>query len=403
VVAFWPYGHYDYSFNPHCGHGRLAANDAQPGVGTMAVNNKVIRKFKPKTAAPPHPAAIPVASAPAAPPLPPPAREIPSAVPISLPVSRPAPAANDIESTIAAPEALLVPPIPGQKIHRLQSAIQKEKTGIILDGGSSGIAGLAAAAEKAVQSKIEEFREQMQNYLEVCDSLASDNWQPQDLIDVLHMLILSLGMDVVSMVLLDPVHPAQLAETVVSRGYGTPPSAEVLACWQGAVADDGRGIQWPRLMEIAADKGNALSQWLAREDLHSFGYVPIRDHHRIHGFLLVGAHAGKDPSPLASGILEVAGGRIGLSLAVRPGALPREVASAPQATAPAGMDEIRAAIQDLRAQLTRAAGGIGMLRDGLAGGDASPEECRDLVEQCANAIAEGTRLLRRLASGANGN
>lgn len=285
----------------------------------MAVNNKVIRKFKPKSATAQRPAAIPLvpASSAASVPLPPPAREIPSAMPISLPISRPAPGAADIESTIAAPAALAAPPVPGQKIHRLQSAIQKEKTGIILDGGS-GISGLAEAAEKAVQGKIEEFRDQMQNYLEVCDSLASDTWEPKDLIDVLHMLVLSLGMDVVSMVLMDPGQPGRLAEAVVSRGYRMPPGGDVRACWQEAVGADGRGIHWQRLMEVAADNENALSSWLAQEDLYSYGYVPIRDHHRIHGFLLIGAHGGKEPSPLASGLLEVAGGRIGLSLAVRP-------------------------------------------------------------------------------------
>ncbi len=363
----------------------------------MAVNNKVIRKFKPKMAAGPRPAAIPLASAPAAAPspLPPPAREIPSAMPISLPIPHsapPAPVAPDIESTIAAPAALAAPPIPGQRIHRLQSAIQKEKTGIILDGGS-GIKGLAEAAEKAVQAKIEEFRDQMQNYLEVCDSLASDTWEPQDLIDVLHMLVLSLGMDVVSMVLMDPRQPGRLAEAVVSRGYRTPPGVEVRACWQGAVGLEGRGIQWQRLMEISADNENALSSWLAQEDLHSYGYVPIRDNHRIHGFLLIGAHGGKEPSPLASGLLEVAGGRIGLSLAVRPDfASARHEGMAAEAAPP----ELKGAIQELRSQLTRATGCVGMLREGV-GTDISPDECRDLVEQCATALAESTRLLRRLA------
>jgi hypothetical protein len=361
----------------------------------MAVNNKLIRKFKPKQSA----VSGKVISSPSAPSnmdlaaadehggmyaSPPPARELPSAVPISLPLPRPG---LDIESTIPGP-ASLASPVPGQKVHRLQSAIQKEKTGIIRDLSLADADPSEESPDKVIQAKVEEFRDQLQNYLEVCDSIAHDQWSPQDVIDVLHMLVRSLNLDVVTMVLADSEQPGQLVAPLVSRGYRTPPGSGVRECWQEAVNPDGRGINWQALMGISANNGNALSAWLARENLHSYGYVPIRDNHVVHGFLLIGSHEKKDASPLASALLELCGGRIGLSLATRH----------------AGGDwpeTVLGSVCEIRDQFTLIMGCFEMLRENVKG--MCPADSRELLDQCGVALTESIRLLDHLTAAAAGS
>jgi hypothetical protein len=359
----------------------------------MAVNHKLV-KFKPKQS-PVSGKTVPAVSGfrnsgvalPGEPggmdTVPPPARELPSAMPISLPLPH-----SGQDGDIGLPlsgEGISASPLPGQKIHRLQSTIQKEKTGVIRDSSLEEPEPPEQSPDKAIQSRVEEFRDQLQSYLEVCDSIGHDQWSPQDVIDVLHMLIRSLNLDVVSMVLTDPEQPGQLGAPVVSRGYRTPPGSGVRECWQQAVNSDGRGINWQTLMGISADSGNALSKWLARESLHSYGYVPIRDNHVVHGFLLIGAHEKKDPSPLASALLELTGGRIGLSLAARH-------------TGGDWPDTVLSSVCEIRDQFTLIMGCFEMLRENVKG--VCPADSRELLDQCGVALTESIRLLDHLTAAA---
>jgi len=383
----------------------------------MAANPLPIRRFKTKSTVPPKlvtlprnldmaaqeessgmysmpkskslpPAATPVPAPPA--PTPGiPVRELPSAVPVltAKPTSVPAgPTATSLADVLSSSSC--ISPVPGRKIHRLQAVIQREKTATGLPEAKTVAPGLTESQDKVVRNQFEGFREQVQNYLEVCDSVARESWRPSEVIDILHVLIRSLGLEVVSMVLFPNVRLPDLDE-MVSRGFRTPPGNEVRECWRRALRENGRGLSWQRLMAVTADKDHALAAWLSQENLGAYGYVPIRDFHLNYGFLFVGSYDRKEPSPLASGLLELAGGRLGLTLAVRnasSGALPEAALRS---------------VQELRNQFSLLAGCFELLRE-HAGEDAEAGERRDLIEQGEAAMAESIRLLEQLSNPAGG-
>ncbi len=164
----------------------------------------------------------------------------------------------------------------------------------------------------STRSEAEDLQEQVALYWEVCDSLLGGA-RLESIADLLHLLVTSLNLDVVSLVMLDPDNPDKL-EVVASRGYKDPPQPAVADCWGNAL--DKGALDWAKLMKLAENKDNDVSYWIVVEGLHSVGYVPIRDSSKIHGFLFVGAHDKEQkPSPLASNLLDACGSRIGLARA----------------------------------------------------------------------------------------
>ncbi|MBN1863663.1 MAG: hypothetical protein JW808_02045 [Victivallales bacterium] len=169
--------------------------------------------------------------------------------------------------------------------------------------------------EKMIEMKVDEMTEQVTNLLEVADSLLNPEWTPESVIDVVHLLVRSLNLDVVCMVLpaLRELGPSKCA---LSRGFKHRPGKEVLDIWFDTYNPD-TGIDWKKLMAVAADKNSYSSYWIVEEGLDCIGYVPLRDGNFIHGFLFVASNGKKEQSSLTSPLLDLCGSHIGLSYAVK--------------------------------------------------------------------------------------
>ncbi len=161
----------------------------------------------------------------------------------------------------------------------------------------------------------ESFKEQLQNYLELCDSISSPRWTFQQIIDTLYVLIESLNLDTITVAFINFADGKTLVP-LVSRGYRLSPSDTIRAIWEKAIGD-GPSVSWNSLMTIAANSSSELSKWVAKESLASIGYVPIHDNKTIYGFMFLGSHEKKVQSPIASALLELCGSRLGIILALR--------------------------------------------------------------------------------------
>lgn len=250
------------------------------------------KKVRPPMAVPevepasPPPAAKPATPAPTpahVPPVPPP--------PAPAPVAPPIPIAQPVEMP---PPLIPMPPL--------------EKTmlrGRIVQAPSAPVNAPPHFKET------EDLKEQVGNYLEICDSCMEDECEPTDVIDLIHELIMSLNLDVVSMALIDPALNGRFKK-VVSRGYDIPPTHEVIGCWEMALTAKSE-LLWDKLMLIATDKKTELAYWVVKEHLDSVGYVPIRDGHNLYGFLFVASKTKKEHSIIKSELLDACGTRLGLA------------------------------------------------------------------------------------------
>ncbi len=152
----------------------------------------------------------------------------------------------------------------------------------------------------------QECKELLEEYCNVCDNLAEDT-APTDLIDVLEAFVKSLGLDAVSLVLMK----SGKLEKVISRGYKTPPPAEISGMFQECIADD--SIDWDKMLETVEMPEGILAKWLESEDLARIGYIPVTDGKKISGILISASYGEQEISPLASILLEICGGRIALA------------------------------------------------------------------------------------------
>ncbi len=171
--------------------------------------------------------------------------------------------------------------------------------------------------QKILENEAENYKDQVQSFVDLCETLSSPGWQFVDVIDYIHMLVRSVNLDVLSIILTEPSEKGKFSQ-VVSRGYKSAPGPQIIVEWEPAVTADAT-VNWDKLMEIAADKNTKICRWILGEGLHSVGYVPIHDNTKIYGFMLVGVYENKMQSALASSLLELCGNRIGLVLETRRG------------------------------------------------------------------------------------
>jgi len=167
--------------------------------------------------------------------------------------------------------------------------------------------------DQQLDIKIEELSDQVNIALEVADSLLDPDWTPEKIIDIVHVLVRSMNLDVVSMVLPAMNYP-EPRDNVLSRGYDISPRKAVINLWLNSF-DTEIGIDWKKLMDLAEDTKSELAYWVIHEGLYSIGYVPIRDGRYIYGFLFVAATEKKAQSSLTASLLDLCGSRIGLSYA----------------------------------------------------------------------------------------
>jgi len=230
--------------------------------------------------------------------------------------------------------------------------------------------------QKILENEAENYKDQVQAYVDVCEILSKPGWQIADIVDYIHMLVRSVNLDVLSIVITDPSDKKKFLP-VASRGFKSSPSAQVVSCWLPAISEEGT-ILWDELLEAAFDKKNRLAKWIAREGLNFVGYVPLHDNKKIYGFLLVAVASDKKaPSALASPLLELCGGRIGLVLESR-----RSIGSLPEKAA-----QTVKLVQDHLAMLTS------YLEVLKISARINPEEVVSTADKCLKTIAESKKMI----------
>ena len=281
------------------------------------------------------------------------------------------PPLNSVPEPISMPTQINVPAAPpvGQRTGSFDKKPQKK----VLRG------------KPAVQTDFEDLKDEVASYLEVCDSCLSDHTDTQDIVDVVHMLVRSLNMDVLTIALLDE-KKENLIEQIASRGYKTAPTKTVIACWEKAIIK-GDGLDWKRLMKVAGNTQTELAYWIIHEGLDSIGYVPIRDNKTIYGFLFVAAKESKKQSPLTSPLLDACGSRLGMMTAQK-----YNKGDWPQSILNLGTD--------IRNQFSLIMGYFEMLKEGQS---MPPENYNALLEHCNNSIMESTQILDSMTTEAGIN
>lgn len=166
-----------------------------------------------------------------------------------------------------------------------------------------------------IKHDVENLKKQLQNYSDIFDNIAGVKWEPRTIIDALYVLVKSLSMDAVSIQLIDFSNPGKFQPTV-SRGYKNPPSFEVTSILEAAISPDGPSLHWPRFLGIVESTQTVLAQWIAGESISRIGYAPIHDGKKILGFIIAAGYENREPSPLASPLLEMCGSGLGLSLGI---------------------------------------------------------------------------------------
>lgn len=163
-----------------------------------------------------------------------------------------------------------------------------------------------------IKHDAEAYRQQVQYYSDIFQSITGSNWTPTGLISQIHILVKSLGLDAVSIMMIDTQDAGKLTEPV-SRGFKNPPGVELSSLLSVAVNAGHRSIDWRILMDIVADESNLMGVWVKAEGICMTGFVPITDNHSILGFLMVSSYSENEPSPLASPILELCGSGLGIT------------------------------------------------------------------------------------------
>lgn len=169
--------------------------------------------------------------------------------------------------------------------------------------------------EDLLEIEMENIEEQINNYLEFCDTISGKAWAPEDIIDILYVMTMSMDLDAVSIILIDPEKPEHFLPVVV-RGFKSKPTDDVIELLESAIIPEKPSINWDKLISITGETEVVLAMWLLHEGLKSFSYVPIHDGQRIFGFLMLGNYEKKEHSPIRNQIMELSGGRLGLTLVV---------------------------------------------------------------------------------------
>jgi hypothetical protein len=170
--------------------------------------------------------------------------------------------------------------------------------------------------QEYLDKSLSSMKLQLNNYQDVCSKISVGRWELVDVVDYLHILVKSLNFDAVSLLIIDPEHPGKFLP-MVSRGYLSPPPIEVESYWTSCFSADKMSLEWNKLLSLAQRAESPLVEWMDAEDIFRIGYSPVQDGEKITGFMIISSYKDKNLSPLASALLELCGGHIGLALAAR--------------------------------------------------------------------------------------
>ena len=163
----------------------------------------------------------------------------------------------------------------------------------------------------ADDSELEFLSDQVYAYRELSNVVDKGNWAPEQIIDLMDVFIRAINFDTVSIALIDQRSHDKFTG-FISRGNESYPGADTIAYLQQSIVDG--AIQWETLLQLSADKDSPFQKWVADEEFECLGFIPIHDGHQILGFILSACRKAYQPSDIASILLEMIGGRLGLSI-----------------------------------------------------------------------------------------
>ncbi len=246
----------------------------------------------------------------------------------------------------------------------------------------------------------DDFKDQILSCAEVINTISLPGWESTEVIDIIHMMVRSLNMDVVSLVIADQERPGSL-KPVVSRGFSLPPNRDIVSLWEGTVTGE-CSVDWDKLMDLAADKKTELAYWVVHSEIMSVGYVPLQDGQKAYGFLFIGTIGKKEISPIASPLFEICGCSIGASLAMDgmlKNAAEQAAAADPQVSTktgpiqglhPGSKDVVLKILNDLQGNFSMLMGNLARLRSasGMEDGDIS-----SVINECNRMLSKSILLL----------
>jgi hypothetical protein len=240
--------------------------------------------------------------------------------------------------------------------------------------------------KKLIEADIGNLKKQLQHYTDVCEKIEDNILDPKDIIDSIHIMVKSLLYDTVSIQLVDFEKEGELMP-LISRGYKKPPSQEITENWKQSVSPGG-SIDWASLMTFVEGGSTEIADFFETEALSRFGFVPIHDGKKIFGFFIVASYEEKEPSTLASTLLELCGGRYGLAIANS-----RKRESSAAAVLPEKTIE---SVKLLHKKFSLLSKYIDLLKDAE---NLTVDEIKNLAENCNKALDESIAALEKINPG----
>jgi len=165
-------------------------------------------------------------------------------------------------------------------------------------------------SQKLIEATEGELKDQIDTYLEVCDSIMSSNWKIDDITDILFVLIRSLGYD---KFLFGVVEHSSFG-VIHSHGFTNSPSINVVEALDESIISNSNNINWQSFMKVIKATPTDLSEFLYDENIYSVGYIPIHANDEIYGFMMIASTEDNKTSSITSQILDLCGSRFGLSI-----------------------------------------------------------------------------------------
>ncbi|UDQ97044.1 hypothetical protein AAEX28_08335 [Lentisphaerota bacterium WC36G] len=164
--------------------------------------------------------------------------------------------------------------------------------------------------KELISSELNEIKEQIFNYGEICEVLNTKSSNPEAYIDKLFVLLQSFRFSVVSLCIVDEDGKLE----IFSRGYNEELDEDLINQWQEAVETESNLVDWNKLLSNTQSEKSKVNDLLVTENLGKIGFSPIEECGTIFGFIFIGVKVGEEANQLASNCLETLGSRIGIVL-----------------------------------------------------------------------------------------
>nr|HPN84820.1 hypothetical protein [Victivallales bacterium] len=164
----------------------------------------------------------------------------------------------------------------------------------------------APTLDKTIEAAVDEIKDQIQNYIEVCDTLSRRPVDMDNLVEILFVMTRSLNFDFLILLRASPSGKGFCAYHVRGLKANHPDMDSLLE----PALSNGK-ISWNTLIKITSSSEGKFAEWMRDEKISSVGHVPFHDGDNINGLMIVGSYEKKNKTQIASQILELCGSRIG--------------------------------------------------------------------------------------------